>query len=88
MNGEDNVLKELLGEISTLIQRFPQALERRAEDLQATGNDPELAEKLMKGADAMRDSGHIYLNWARHFVALSDGTSAGADEEDESDFGT
>ncbi len=87
MNGEDNLLRGLIGEMSVMMNNFPEALERRAEDLVATGKDPELAGKLMKGADAMRDSGHIYLNWARHFAALSDGTSAAANEEDEADFG-
>ncbi|MGH7228809.1 MAG: hypothetical protein ACREIH_06275 [Nitrospiraceae bacterium] len=88
MSNEDNVIRELIGEITTLMKRFPEALERRAGDLMVTGTDPELASKLEKGADAMRDSGNIYLTWARHYAALSEGTSAAADEEDEADFGT
>ncbi len=87
MGNEDNVLKELVGEIATLIHDFPGALERRAADLQASGKDDELALKLVKGADAMRDSGNIYLTWARHYVALSEGTSDAADDDDEADFG-
>jgi hypothetical protein len=88
MESEDNVIRELLGEITMLMKRFPEALERRAADIEATGKDPELAGKLAKGADAMRDSGNIYLSWARHFAALSEGTSDATDEEDEADFGT
>ena len=80
-------IRGLIGEIAVLMQSFPEAIEQRAEELQASGKDPEVAAKLIKGADAMRDSGHIYLNWARHFAALSEGTSDAADEEDEADFG-
>ena len=84
---EDNVVSSLLLEISTLLKQFPEALERRAADIEATGKDPELAGKLAKGADAMRDSGNIYLSWARHFAALSQGnTDASADEDESEDF--
>jgi len=82
---EDNTVRELLGQITTLLNQFPQALERQAEDIAITGKDPDLAGKLAKGADAMRDSGNIYLSWARHYTALSEGTSDASDDEDESD---
>ncbi|MEW6542537.1 MAG: hypothetical protein AB1411_02885 [Nitrospirota bacterium] len=88
MMNEDNILSELLNELTTLLKEFPEALERRAAVIQAGGKDPELAGKLVSGADAMRDSGNIYLSWARHYAALSKGTSDAADEEDEADFGT
>ena len=85
MEGEDNVLKELLGEITALLKSYPQSLERRAAEIERGGKDPELASKLIKGADAMRDSGNIYLSWARHYASLSDGTSDASDDDDESD---
>ena len=80
-------IRGLIGEIAVLMQSFPEAIEQRAEELQASGKDPDVAAKLIKGADAMRYSGHIYLNWARHFAALSEGTGDAANEEDEADFG-
>jgi hypothetical protein len=88
MPSEDNVVPELLGDIAALMKQFPEALERRAAMIEASGKDPELAQKLAKGADAMRDSGNIYLTWARHFVSMSEGNAEAADTEDESDFGT
>ncbi len=88
MEREDNIVRELIGEITGLMRKFPEALERRAAQLEAGGKDAELAGKLAKGADAMRDSGNLYLTWARHYAALSEGTSDAADEEDEADFGT
>jgi hypothetical protein len=85
MEGDDNVLRELLVEITRLLKNYPETLERRAAEIEQSGKDPELASKLVKGADAMRDSGNIYLSWAKHFVALSDGTSDASNEDDESD---
>jgi len=87
MESEDNVLIELLGEITSLLKDYPAALERRAAEVERSGKDPELAAKLIKGADAMRDSGNIYLSWARHYAGLSIGTSDATEQEDELDFG-
>jgi hypothetical protein len=88
MEHEDNVLGELLHNIAGLLQEYPKTLERQAAALHATGKDPELAEKLVKAADTMRDSGNLYLTWARHFAALAEGnTDASSDEDDTEDFG-
>lgn len=81
MPGEDNTVRELIGEITVLMRQFPKVLERRAAEIQASGKDPELAVKLVKGADAMRDSGNIYLTWARHFAAMSEGNTDATDED-------
>lgn len=87
MADEDNMISELLAEITNLMKDFPEALERRAAEIKASGKDPELASRLARGADAMRDSGNIYLSWARHYAALSEGTSDASNEEDEAEFG-
>jgi hypothetical protein len=86
MESEDNVLASLLDEIKDLMVRFPKALEQRAAEIAATGKDPELAAKLAKGSDAMKDSGNIYLSWAKHYVALAPGnTDATSEDEDETE---
>lgn len=87
MENEDNVLDALLLEITGLLTEYPKAIERRAASIQATGKDPELVEKLIKASDTMRDSGNLYLTWARHYAALAEGnTDAGADEDETDDF--
>jgi hypothetical protein len=84
---EDNIIDELLKEISRLILEYPKAIERRAAVIQATGKDPELVEKLVKAADTMRDSGNLYLTWAKHYAALAQGnTDASSDEDETEDF--
>ena len=87
MESEDNVLDGLLEEIKDLIRRFPKALEQRSAEIQATGKDPEVAAKLKGGADAMKDSGNIYVSWAKHYVSLASGnTDATSDEDETEDF--
>ena len=84
---EDNVIEELLKEITGLISEYPKAIERRAAVIQATGTDPELVEKLVKAADTLRDSGNLYLTWAKHYAALAQGnTDASSDEDETEDF--
>lgn len=85
MESEDNVINELLREISGLINEYPKALERRASVIQAGGKDPELVEKLVKAADTMRDSGNLYLTWAKHYAALAGGNSDASTDEDETE---
>ncbi len=87
MQSEDNVLDELLKEIAGLIHEYPMAIERRAAEIQLTGKDPELVEKLLKAANTMRDSGNLYLTWAKHYAALAEGnTDASSDEDETEDF--
>src|SRR5574339_983734 len=87
MDNEDNLIDELLREITALISEYPKAIERRAAVIQASGKDPELVEKLVKAADTMRDSGNLYLTWAKHYAALAEGnTDASSDEDETEDF--
>jgi hypothetical protein len=87
MESEDNVLESLLEEIKDVIRRFPQALEQRSAEIQAAGKDPDAAAKLRGGADAMKDSGNIYVSWAKHYVSLASGnTDATTADDDSEDF--
>jgi hypothetical protein len=87
MHNEDNIIDELLHEIAGLINEYPRAIEQRAAVIQATGKDPELVDKLAKAADTMRDSGNLYLTWAKHYAALAKGnTDALSDEDETEDF--
>jgi hypothetical protein len=81
-------LRQLMNGISDHMNQFHQMLESRAQEIQVTGGDTDVAKKLTMGSDAMKDSGNIYLSWARHYVALSEGGAAEAEEgeEDSDDF--
>ena len=87
MESENNVLNELLGEITGLINAYPKEIEHRAVKIQAEGKDPELVGKLKKAAETMRDSGNLYLTWAKHYAAMAEGnTDASSDEDETEDF--
>ncbi|NJN69467.1 MAG: hypothetical protein HC801_03685 [Nitrospira sp.] len=68
-----------------MINQYPIAIERQAAILQVTGKDPELVEKLVKAADTMRDSGNLYLTWAKHYAAMAKGNTDASSDEDETD---
>ena len=87
METEDNVINELVREIAELIHEYPKVLEQRAADMHASGKDPELAQTLVKAADTMRDSGNLYLTWAKHYASVAAGnTDASSDEDETEDF--
>ena len=81
-------LRQAVNEIGDQMERFHGMLEGRGREMDVSGGDPEVATKLIKGADAMKDSANIYLSWARHYVALSEGGASEAEEgeEDLTDF--
>jgi len=85
MDNEDNRVRQLIVEMAALMTAFSPDLERRATDIEASGKDSELADKLVKGADVMRDSGSIYLTWARHYAALAEGNPEAAEDADEAE---
>jgi len=77
-------LRDLMNGISGQMTEFHEQLGSRAQEMQLAGSgDPDVIKKLMLGADAMKDSANIYLSWARHYVALSEGGAAEAEEGDE-----
>ncbi len=81
-------LRELMDGIRNQMTQFHEQLEHRAQEIELTGGDTDVVKKLTMGADAMKDSGNIYISWARHYVALSEGGAAEAEEgeEDSDDF--
>jgi hypothetical protein len=87
MEAEDNVIEEILQEIAGLIHEYPKVLERRAAEIHASGKDPDLAQTLVKDADTMRDSGNLYLTWAKHYASVAAGrTDATSNEDETEDF--
>lgn len=80
-------LRQLIGEMAALMAALAPALKRRASDLAAGGKDAEVVGKLLKGADVIRESGYLYLTWALHYAALSEGHLEAADGADQSEFG-
>ena len=81
-------LRQLMQQITQSMSQFHDGMKGRAKEMELSGGDPDVVKKLDMGADAMNDSSNIYLSWARHYVALSEGGAAEAEEgeEDADDF--
>lgn len=73
-------VRQIIGKMAALMSAFSPALELRAGEIQVSGKNAELADKLLKGADVMRDSGNLYLTWARHYAGLDENTAGEAEE--------
>ena len=67
-------------EAARAIERLNEAFERRAAWLRAQGHEQELA-SWMKATYAMRDSGKIYLSWARHYARAAGVETAPVESE-------
>jgi hypothetical protein len=83
-NDQGRLIPQLISEMAVLMTAFSPALKHRAADLAASGKDGELVDKLLKGADVMRDSGNMYLAWARHYAGLPEDHPNVAADRDES----
>ena len=73
----------LIGKVAVFMKSFSGTLELRAAEIEMSGKNSELADKVLKGSDVMQDSGNLYLAWARHYAALSEGNPEAADDVDE-----
>jgi uncharacterized protein HemY len=67
-------------EVTRAIENLNRAFEKRADELRQAG-DVDGLQQWTKACSAMRDSGNIYITWARHYVRLSE--PAGASEEED-----
>ncbi|RMH35640.1 MAG: hypothetical protein D6690_08395 [Nitrospirae bacterium] len=76
-------LRWLMNSIAEQMGRFHELLAQRAGELDAAGADRATVAKLAQGADAMRDSGNIYISWAKHYVVLAEGSPAESSEDEE-----
>lgn len=78
-------VRQLVSDMAALIAALAPALRRRAADLAVSGKDTTMVGTLLKGADTIRDSGSMYLTWARHYAALADGQGEETEEPDGSE---
>lgn len=73
-------IRQSVLDVALAIERLNQAFEKRVQALRQAGDDKELKQWLT-ATHAMRDSGNIYLSWAKHY-ARSAGTGVVAEESE------
>jgi hypothetical protein len=54
------------------------------QELGTTSKDLSEIEKIAKNADTLKDSGHIYMSWARHYAGIGgdEGSTEDIDEDE------
>ena len=78
----NNEIRQSIQEVGEAMSRVNQAFQNYAEELKASGKDTAEIRQVVKNADALRDSGHIYMSWARHYAGLG-GDEAPTEDIDE-----
>jgi hypothetical protein len=62
----DEIQQSITG-IAQAMENLNRAFEKRVEDLRNLGDSAAL-QQWIKATQAMRDSGNIYLTWAKHYA--------------------
>lgn len=75
-------IRRSVQEVQESLVRVNQAFEGYLDELKKKGSDPSEILQVAKNADALKDSGHIYLSWARHYAGLG-GDEASTEDIDE-----
>lgn len=78
-------LRHTVDEVARAIDNLNRAFENQVSESQRAKNADEL-NRWVKAAQAMQDSGNIYLTWARHYASLND--PEGDDDESFLDEGS
>jgi len=75
-------IRRSVQEAQESLVRVNQAFEGYLDELKTKGSDPSEIIQVAKSADALKDSGHIYLSWARHYAGMG-GDEASTEDIDE-----
>lgn len=75
-------IRRSVKEAQEALTRVNQAFETYMEELKEKGSSPSDVLQVAKNADALKDSGHIYVSWARHYAGMG-GDEAPTEDIDE-----
>ena len=79
MNDE---IRQSVREVAEAMAHVNQAFQDYVEELTISGKDQSEIRTIAKNADTLKDSGHIYMSWARHYSGLG-GDEGSTDDIDE-----
>ena len=75
-------IRRSVQEAQEALLRVNRAFDDYLDELKKKGGDPSEIIQVAKSADALKDSGHIYLSWARHYAGMG-GDEASTEDIDE-----
>jgi len=73
-------IRKSIDDVTQAIDDLNKSFEKRLKDLRESG-DLEGLNEWTKACQAMRDSGNIYITWARHYYGQAAESSGAEDEE-------
>jgi hypothetical protein len=81
MNDE---IRRSIKEVGEAMAHVHQAFQEYVEELSTQGKDPSEIRQIAKNADTLKDSGHIYMSWARHYAGIGgdEGPTEDIDEDE------
>ena len=79
MNDE---IRRSVREVVEAMEHVNQAFADYVEELSTSGKDPGEIRQVAKSADALKDSGNIYISWAKHYAGMG-GDEAPTEDIDE-----
>ena len=78
---------ESIDGVRNAMMRLNAAFEHRLEELKAAGSDAGTIKEVAGAAAAMKDSGGIYLSWAKHFAKkAAEGSTEGEELREDADL--
>ena len=80
----NNEIRRSVEEVGEAMSRVNHAFQNYVEELKVAGKDPGEIRQVVKNADTLRDSGHIYMSWARHYAGIGgdEGPTEDIDEDE------
>jgi hypothetical protein len=78
----NDAIRRSVQDVQQAMGHVNQLFDEYVEELRQKGNDPSEIQQAAKNADALKDGGHIYMSWARHYAGLG-GDEASTEDIDE-----
>jgi hypothetical protein len=77
-------IRRSIQEVAQAMAHVNQAFEDYMGQLQVVGKDPSEIHQVAKNADTLKDSGNIYMSWARHYAGIGgdEGSTEDIDEDE------
>jgi hypothetical protein len=77
-------IRQSIQEVAEAMAHVNRAFQDYVQELNTLSKDPSEIETIVKNADTLKDSGHIYMSWARHYAGIGgdEGPTEDIDEDE------
>ena len=77
-------IRRSIQEVAEAMAHVNQAFQDYMGQLEVVGKDPTEIRQVAKNADTLKDSGNIYMSWARHYAGIGgdEGSTEDIDEDE------